>query len=46
MENELYQFAVQQFQFIKNQMKFYENGTVSDGGSQFRFEKIYPKSGT
>ncbi|KAK7574391.1 hypothetical protein V9T40_011582 [Parthenolecanium corni] len=43
MENELYEFALQQFQFVKNQMKVNENGTLSDKGIQFKFEKIYPK---
>lgn len=45
MENELYKFAIQQFQFFKNQMKVNDNGTITDKGIQFRFEKIYPKSG-
>lgn len=43
MENELYEFAVQQFNFVKNHMKIAENGTVLDSGTQFKFEKIYPK---
>lgn len=43
MENELYEFATRQFQFLKNQMKMFENGTAVDKGIQFRFEKIYPK---
>ncbi len=43
MENELYEFAVQQFQFVKNQLKLNENGTLSDRGIQFKYEKIYPK---
>lgn len=43
MENELYEFAAQQFHFIKNQMKMNENGTLLDKGIHFKFEKIYPK---
>lgn len=43
MENDLYEFALQQFQFVKNHMKITENGTVIDKGIQFKFEKIYPK---
>lgn len=43
MENELYEFAVQQFKFVKKHMKVVENSTVIDNGIQFKFEKIYPK---
>ncbi|XP_065201923.1 heparin sulfate O-sulfotransferase [Planococcus citri] len=43
MENDLYEFALQQFKFVKNHMKTSENGTVMDKGIQFKFEKIYPK---
>lgn len=43
MEHELYEFALQQFHYVKNQMLINTNGTVQDKGTQFKFEKIYPK---
>lgn len=43
MENELYEFALEQFHFLKKRMGVGSNGIVYDKGQQFMFEKISPK---
>ncbi|KAG8252865.1 Heparan sulfate 2-O-sulfotransferase 1 [Homalodisca vitripennis] len=43
MENELYEFALEQFYFLKKRMGVGADGVVSDKGQQFMFEKISPK---
>lgn len=44
LENELYQFALQQFHFLKKRMNMNSDNILSDRGKQFMFEKIKPKS--
>ncbi|XP_024216949.1 heparan sulfate 2-O-sulfotransferase 1 isoform X2 [Halyomorpha halys] len=43
MENELYEFALQQFQFLKKRMERNKDGDLVDKGQQFMYEKISPK---
>uniref|UniRef100_A0A1B6C0H2 Heparan sulfate 2-O-sulfotransferase 1 n=2 Tax=Clastoptera arizonana TaxID=38151 RepID=A0A1B6C0H2_9HEMI len=43
MENELYEFALKQFHFLKKKMGLDSSGVVSDKGQQFMYEKIIPK---
>lgn len=43
MENELYEFALEQFHFLKKRMGVDTNGDIVDRGQQFMFEKIIPK---
>ncbi|XP_054283683.1 heparan sulfate 2-O-sulfotransferase 1-like [Macrosteles quadrilineatus] len=43
MENELYEFALEQFYFLKKRMGIGPDGVVFDKGQQFMFEKISPK---
>lgn len=43
MENELYEFALEQFRFLKKRMGADANGDIVDKGQQFMFEKIIPK---
>lgn len=44
MENELYNFAVEQFNFVKKRLLRNKNGDLVDKGQQFMFEKISPKN--
>lgn len=43
MENELYEFALEQFYFLKKRMGIGADGIVFDRGQQFMYEKISPK---
>lgn len=43
MENELYEFAVEQFNFLKRRMIVNKDGQLLDKGQQFMYEKISPK---
>lgn len=43
MENELYEFALEQFYFLKKRMGIGTDGVVFDRGQQFMYEKISPK---
>lgn len=43
MENELYEFALEQFYFLKKRMGIGTDGIVFDRGQQFMYEKISPK---
>lgn len=43
MENELYEFALEQFRFLKKRMGTDANGDIIDKGQQFMYEKIIPK---
>lgn len=43
MENELYEFALEQFNFAKKRMDVNHEGILMDRGRQFTFEKISPK---
>lgn len=43
MENELYEFALDQFHFLKKRMGLSSDGIVTDKGQQFMYEKIIPK---
>lgn len=44
MENDLYEFAVEQFHSIKKRMVINKNGDLVDKGQQFTYEKISPKN--
>ncbi|RZF37545.1 hypothetical protein LSTR_LSTR008583 [Laodelphax striatellus] len=44
MENELYEFALEQFEFLKRKMTVNKDGELIDKGQQFMYEKISPKS--
>lgn len=43
MENEFYDFVLQQFHFIRKRTLTVKNGVVSDKGQQFMYEKIRPR---
>ncbi|XP_075212007.1 heparan sulfate 2-O-sulfotransferase [Lycorma delicatula] len=43
METELYEFAVEQFNFLKKRMIVDKDGQLLDKGQQFMYEKISPK---
>ncbi|XP_035224108.1 heparan sulfate 2-O-sulfotransferase 1-like [Stegodyphus dumicola] len=43
MENEFYDFALQQFHFIRKKTLTIKDGLVSDKGQQFMYEKIRPR---
>jgi heparan sulfate 2-O-sulfotransferase HS2ST1 len=43
MENEFYEFALQQFNFIRQKTLTVINGQYLDKGQQFLFEKIRPR---
>lgn len=43
MENELYEFALEQFNFLKKRMGVRPDGTLFDKGQQFMYEKVSPK---
>lgn len=43
MEMELYEYAVDQFEYMKKKMGKGRDGLPFDRGQQFMFEKISPK---
>ncbi|GIY13513.1 heparan sulfate 2-O-sulfotransferase 1 [Caerostris darwini] len=43
MENEFYDFVVQQFHFIRKRTLTVKDGVISDKGQQFMYEKIRPR---
>ncbi|GFQ74734.1 heparan sulfate 2-O-sulfotransferase 1 [Trichonephila clavata] len=43
MENEFYEFVLQQFHFIRKRTLTVRDGVISDKGQQFMYEKIRPR---
>lgn len=43
LENEFYEFAVEQFHFIKHQTFDLTNGAYVEKGNRFHYEKIRPR---
>lgn len=43
MENEFYEFVLQQFHFIRKRTLTVKDGMVTDKGQQFMYEKIRPR---
>ena len=43
MENEFYQFAKEQFHFLKKKTFEYKNGYLQERKQQFMYEKIRPR---
>lgn len=43
MENEFYEFVLQQFHFLRKRTLTIKDGVIADKGQQFMYEKIRPR---
>lgn len=43
MENEFYDFVLQQFHFLRKRTLTIKDGVITDKGQQFMYEKIRPR---